>query len=48
MGKTLDKATLQRLYLKEKRATRDIVQITGWSPSGVRYRCLKYGIKLQE
>jgi DNA-binding CsgD family transcriptional regulator len=47
MAKTLDKATLQRLYLKEKRATRDIAQITGWSPSGVRYRCIINGIKLR-
>ena len=47
MVKTLDKATLQRLYLKEKRAIRDIAQITGWSPSGVRYRCIKNGIQLR-
>lgn len=47
MIKDLDTETLKRLYLKEKRSTRDIAQILGWSPTKVRYRCIKYGIKLR-
>jgi DNA-binding CsgD family transcriptional regulator len=47
MIKDLDKETLKRLYLKEKRSTRDIAQMSGCSPTKVRYRCIKYGIKLR-
>jgi len=43
----LDKATLVRLYLKEKRSTHDIAQMSGCSQTKVRYRCIKYGIKLR-
>lgn len=47
MRHELNKDTLSRLYLREKRATRDIAEKTGWSPSAVRYRCIKYGIQLR-
>ena len=47
MAKELDKETLKRLYLKEKRSTREIAQMSGCSPTKVRYRCIKYGIKLR-
>ena len=46
-GLVVDKETLTRLYLKEKRSTRDIAQMAGCSPTKVRYRCIKYGIKLR-
>jgi len=47
MVKSLDKETLTRLYLKEKRSTRDIAHMAGCSPTKVRYRCIKYGIELR-
>jgi transposase len=47
MIKDVDKATLKRMYLKEKRSIREIAQMSGWSPSLVRYKCIKYGIKLR-
>jgi len=47
MIKDLDKAMLKRLYLKEKRSTREIAQMSGCSPTKVRYRCIKYGIELR-
>ena len=47
MIRELDKATLQRLYLKEKKSVRDIAKISRCSPTKVRYRCIKYGIKLR-
>jgi transposase len=47
MVKDLEKATLKRLYLKEKRSIREIAQMSGWSAAGVRYRCIKYGIQLR-
>jgi DNA-binding CsgD family transcriptional regulator len=47
MVKELDKETLKRLYLKEKRSTYDIAQMSGCSSTKVRYRCIKYGIKLR-
>jgi len=47
MVKELDKETLKRLYLKEKRSTADIAQMLGCSSTKVRYRCIKYGIKLR-
>ena len=47
MIKDLDEDTLKRLYLKEKMSIREIAQMLGWSPSTVRYRCIKYGIKLR-
>jgi len=43
----LDKETLERLYLEEKRSTYDIAQMSGCSPAKVRYRCIQYGIKLR-
>jgi DNA-binding Lrp family transcriptional regulator len=48
MKKELDKETLTRLYIKEKRSLRAIAKIYGLSPSTVRYRSIKYGIKLRE
>ena len=47
MIKDLDKKTLKRLYLKEKRSIREIAQMSRCSPTQVRYRCIKYGIKLR-
>jgi DNA-binding CsgD family transcriptional regulator len=47
MIKDLDKETLKRLYLKEKRSIREIAQMARCSPTKVRYRCIKYGIKLR-
>jgi DNA-binding CsgD family transcriptional regulator len=47
MVKELDKETLKRLYLKEKRSTYDIAQMSGCSSTKVRYRCIKYGIQLR-
>ncbi len=47
MVKVLDKETLTRLYLKEKRSIRDIAQMAACSPTKVRYRCIKYGIELR-
>jgi DNA-binding CsgD family transcriptional regulator len=47
MVKELDKETLERLYLKEKRSTHDIAQMSGCSATKVRYRCIKYGITLR-
>ena len=47
MRQELNKETLTKLYLQEKRAIRDIAVMSGWSPSAVRYKCIKYGIKLR-
>ena len=47
MIKDLDKETLKRLYLKEKKAIREIARISRCSPTRVRYRCIKYGIELR-
>jgi DNA-binding Lrp family transcriptional regulator len=47
MVKDLDRETLKRLYVKEKRSTRAIAHMAGCSPTKVRYRCIKYGIKLR-
>lgn len=46
-GLDLDKATLTRLYLNEKRSIREIAHMAGCSPTKVRYRCIKYGIELR-
>ncbi len=48
MKKELDKETLTRLYIKEKRSLRAIAKMYGLSPSTVHYRSIKYGIKLRE
>ncbi len=48
MKKELDKETLTRLYIKEKRSLRAIAKMYGLSPTTVRYRSIKYGIKLRE
>ena len=47
MVKDLDRETLKRLYLKEKMSTRAIARMARCSPTKVRYRCIKYGIKLR-
>jgi DNA-binding CsgD family transcriptional regulator len=47
MEKELDKEALTRLYLKEKRSLREIATMYGLAPSTVRYRNIKYGIKLR-
>ena len=45
MTRELDKATLKRLYIKEKKSIRDIAKISRCSPTKVMYRCIKYGIQ---
>ena len=47
MVKDLDRETLKRLYVKEKMSTRVIARLAACSPTKVRYRCIKYGIKLR-
>jgi DNA-binding CsgD family transcriptional regulator len=47
MEKELDKKTLRRLYITEKRSIRDIAKMYGCSYFAIRYRCIKYGIKLR-
>jgi DNA-binding CsgD family transcriptional regulator len=47
MTEILNKKTLKRLYEKEKRSLRNIAKILGCSNSSVRYRSIKYGIKLR-
>ena len=47
MWQELDKDTLSRLYLKEKKSIRAIAKITGCSYSSVVRRCRKYGIILR-
>jgi hypothetical protein len=42
----LDKDTLSRLYLKERKSIRAIAEITGWSYPVVAGKCKQYGIKL--
>ena len=48
MKKELDKETLTRLYIKEKRSLRAIAKMYSLSYSTVRYRNIKYGIKIRE
>jgi transposase-like protein len=47
MKEGLNKETLTRLYIKEQKATREIAKMYGCSSTLVRYRCIKYGIKLR-
>lgn len=47
MLEELNKEMLKRLYIKEQRALRDIAQMYGCSSTLVRYRCVKYKIKLR-
>ncbi len=47
MKKELDKEALTRLYIKEKRSLRAIGKMYGISDSTVRYRSIKYGIKMR-
>jgi DNA-binding MarR family transcriptional regulator/transposase-like protein len=47
MFEELNKETLIRLYIKEHKTTREIAKIYGCSAVLVRYRCIKYGIKLR-
>jgi transposase-like protein len=47
MMEGLDKETLKRLYIKERKATREIARIFGCSSSTIKDRCKKYGIKLR-
>jgi len=47
MFEELNKETLIRLYIKEHKTTREIAKIYGCSAILVRYRCIKYGIKLR-
>jgi transposase len=47
MIKALDRDTLKRLYLKEKRSLHEIARMYGCSYFCVHYRSTKYGIKLR-
>jgi len=47
MTEELDKETLKRLYTKEGKSLVAIAKMFGCSPFKVRYRCVKYGIKLR-
>ncbi len=47
MKKELDTEAITRLYIKEKRSLRAIAEMYGLAPSTVRYRSIKYGIKLR-
>jgi transposase len=47
MIKALDRNTLKRLYLKEKRSLHEIARMFGCSYFCVHYRSMKYGIKLR-
>ena len=44
MRQELDKATLSRLYLQDKKSTYAIAEAKGWSESQVVRQCNKYGI----
>jgi DNA-binding CsgD family transcriptional regulator len=43
----LNKKTLERLYIKQGKSTYKIAKMYGCSIALVRYRCIKYGIKLR-
>jgi DNA-binding CsgD family transcriptional regulator len=43
----LDKATLERLYLKEDKSTHEIARVLGCSSETIANRCRTYGIKLK-
>ena len=47
MKQSFNKETLERLYLKEKKTTREIGKMFGCSYNTVNYWCRKYGIKLR-
>ena len=47
MKEGLNKETLRRLYIKEKRPLRDIAEMLGCSYTIVRHRCIKYRIRLR-
>jgi transcriptional regulator of aromatic amino acid metabolism len=47
LKKKFDKEILEKLYLKEKKTTREIAQMLDCSYNTVNYWCRKYGIKLR-
>ena len=47
MEEGLNKETLEGLYVKEGKSTYEIAKMYGCSITLVRYRCIKYGIKLR-
>ncbi len=47
MKEGLNKETLERLYIKQGKSTYKIAKMYGCSITLVRYRCIKYGIKLR-
>jgi len=47
MLEELNKEALKRLYITEKRTLREIAKMFGCSNTLIRYRCLKYGIRLR-
>lgn len=47
MTEELNKETLKRLYVVEQKSLREIAKIYGCSAFRIRYRCLKYRIKLR-
>ena len=47
MKERLDKDTLYKLYIKQGKSIHKIAKLFGCSITLVRYRCIKYGIKLR-
>ena len=47
MLEELNKDTLERLYIKEKKSLHDIARMFGCSTESIRNRCRKYDIKLR-
>ena len=45
MRQELDKETLAKLYVQDKKSLSDIAKMTGWSRNGIRTKCIKYGIR---
>jgi DNA-binding CsgD family transcriptional regulator len=43
----LNKETLKRLYITEKKSTTEIAKMFGCTPRPIQERCRKYGIKLR-
>ena len=46
--KKLNKATLKKLYITEKKSLATIAQMLSCSPPTVRSRCVEHGIKIRE
>jgi uncharacterized protein YjcR len=48
MIEKLNRETLKRLYIKEGKSSVKIAEMFSCSPTTVRNRCAKYGIKMRE